>query len=254
MSRRAGPAGPRGPGDGGALKARCRTEHSGRGPYRPNFGHPWRPLPRWGAAAALLALGACARLPTPLATGPRGRPPARALGVLHEGWHTGLVFPVREITGPLQSLRPWFPQATWVAIGWGERPYYMARHPGWLTGLRALFPASSVLHVRTFLMGNTRNPPDIAWYRLRPRDWRRLRRFLDQSLATMPHGPLLPVAGQRRRGWFFASRMTYDALHTCNTWTVQALHAAGLPVHSIGVIFAGQIEIKGATLRRHSFP
>ena len=34
---------------------------------------------------------------------------------------------------------------------------------------------------------------------------------------------------------------TYNLGHTCNTWTVEALHVAGLPVTTSGVVFAGQV-------------
>ena len=33
----------------------------------------------------------------------------------------------------------------------------------------------------------------------------------------------------------------YSALHTCNTWAAELLQASGLPVHSHGVLFAGQL-------------
>jgi hypothetical protein len=40
---------------------------------------------------------------------------------------------------------------------------------------------------------------------------------------------------------FYAARDTYDALHTCNTWTAETLRAGGLPVPSAGVLFVGQV-------------
>jgi hypothetical protein len=40
---------------------------------------------------------------------------------------------------------------------------------------------------------------------------------------------------------FYAATGTYDLSHTCNTWTAEALRAAGAPVSAAGVVFAGQL-------------
>jgi hypothetical protein len=40
---------------------------------------------------------------------------------------------------------------------------------------------------------------------------------------------------------FFAAAPKYSAVHTCNTWAAEALRAAGLPIHSRGVVFASQL-------------
>ncbi|MEY2341560.1 DUF2459 domain-containing protein [Acidithiobacillus sp. IBUN Pt1247-S3] len=41
--------------------------------------------------------------------------------------------------------------------------------------------------------------------------------------------------------WFFRSSATYDLFHTCNRWTIQGLHYAGLHVSGSGVFTAGQV-------------
>ena len=38
-----------------------------------------------------------------------------------------------------------------------------------------------------------------------------------------------------------AATGSYDLSHTCNTWTAEALHAAGVPMTAAGVVFAGQL-------------
>jgi hypothetical protein len=40
---------------------------------------------------------------------------------------------------------------------------------------------------------------------------------------------------------YFQATPKYSAFHTCNTWAAEALRIAGLPVHSGGVIFSGQL-------------
>ena len=47
--------------------------------------------------------------------------------------------------------------------------------------------------------------------------------------------------GPYENSLYFLASSKYSAFHTCNTWGAEALHMAGLPIHSAGVIFAGQL-------------
>ena len=204
-------------------------------------------------AVALLILAGCAR---PSASAPTTSMPAITpgppLGIVHEGWHTGLIVPEAELTGVLRSLRVRLAAAPFVVIGWGQRRYYMARDPGLLTGLAALFPSASVIHVRPWQpRPGQRSSQHRTWLHLPAGGWRGLRVFLDRAFAH-PHGHLQALGAHGRRGLFFASTETYDAFHTCNTWAMQALHAARLPATSTDVLFAGQVSsaLHVAPLRR----
>jgi hypothetical protein len=61
---------------------------------------------------------------------------------------------------------------------------------------------------------------------------------LAKDAAGMPRrlGP-----GPDPQSVFYAATGTYDLSHTCNTWTAEALRAAGAPVSAAGVVFAGQL-------------
>ena len=48
---------------------------------------------------------------------------------------------------------------------------------------------------------------------------------------------------------FYAGSETYDAFHTCNTWTAPLLHDAGFPVNA-RVLFAGERHAAGGADRR----
>ncbi|MGH8283784.1 MAG: DUF2459 domain-containing protein, partial [Gammaproteobacteria bacterium] len=70
----------------------------------------------------------------------------------------------------------------------------------------------------------------------------RLDDYLAHSLQTGAPGKLETLApGPDADSEFYASGLSYDAFHTCNTWTAEALHIAGLPVDYHGVIFADQL-------------
>lgn len=194
------------------------------------------------SAAALLVLAGCAR-PSASALPPAfAMAPGPALGVVREGWHTGLIVPETELRGALRPLRWRFAPTRFLIIGWGQRCYYMAHDPGLLAGLRALFPSASVIHIRPW---RPRPAPGASrhrtWLQLPAGGWRGLRAFLGRAFAQHPKGHFEALGAHGRRGVFFASTETYNAFHTCNTWTMQALHAARLPAPSTGVVFAGQV-------------
>jgi hypothetical protein len=61
--------------------------------------------------------------------------------------------------------------------------------------------------------------------------------FIWRSLGgVQPYAP-----GPYEGSLYFAATPRYSALHTCNTWAAQSLAAAALPIHSGGVLFAGQL-------------
>jgi hypothetical protein len=70
----------------------------------------------------------------------------------------------------------------------------------------------------------------------------RLSQFLWDYLAEDNEAPPRRVGtGPYPQSIFYASAGTYNLGHTCNTWTAEALRAAGLPVTASGVVFAGQV-------------
>jgi uncharacterized protein (TIGR02117 family) len=178
-----------------------------------------------------------------LAAPPRLVQPAAAglrIGVLDAGWHTGLVFSARDLGAHLLGLRRSFPEADYLVIGWGEQGFYMAANPGVGTALRALFPAPSVL----FVQGLAEPPTyvEVRWLCLSPVQGGRLDAYLARYLRTRANGEPIDLGpGLAADSRFFASTGTYDAFHTCNTWTAAALEYAGLPVTAQGVLFAGQV-------------
>jgi len=126
------------------------------------------------------------------------------------------------------------PDAAFVAIGWGDREFYL-NTPRW----RDLRPGLAV-HA---LSGTGRSLLHVTWLRrsdLAALHWRLpldaagydavVRHVID----TLPSGkaPARPVPG-RHEGLtdaFFEARGAYDLFTTCNTWTGEALRAARVPV------------------------
>ena len=190
---------------------------------------------------ALLAgwLAGCAVTPTD-APVPNGE---TAIYVVARGWHTDIGLPVDAVTGPLASLERDFPGVRFMVFGFGERQFYMARDTGSGEMLAALLPSESAI-----LMTALRAPPPEAFAdqtvvtlhlsrsgveRIALRVWDQLEKTADGSVIRLADGPYIG-------SMFYASRETYDAFHTCNTWTALLLRDGGYPMNT-HVLFAGQV-------------
>ena len=193
------------------------------------------------AALTAVALDGCAAVP------PRSEiPPAgdALVYIVGRGWHTDIGLPVDQVDGPLAGLEGDFPGVRVMLFGFGERNYLMARGGGSGEMLTALFPSRSAV-----LMTALRGPPTEAFpdgqvvTLLLPRDMAdRMAALIWQSLEQAPDGtPLRLADGPYPGSLFYASGETYDAFHTCNTWTALLLRDAGLPVDPRGVLFVGQV-------------
>jgi hypothetical protein len=72
--------------------------------------------------------------------------------------------------------------------------------------------------------------------------------FVGRSLLTQ-NGAIAPLrAGPYESSFYYSTLQRYSAVHTCNTWAAEALKAAGLPVHSLGVDLSGQLWIQARRL------
>ena len=210
------------------------------------------PLRRRGAAALLNAVAAvaisCGHLGCTATFPPRrhgeAAPQSQTIYVVSGGWHTEIGLPLEALSGRLAALKTDFPAARWLVFGWGAQDYYMAQDPGIGDLLRAAASGPAVMLVIPLQISPEAFFGAANVFALpAPRDgMQRLSEFLWGHLATDDEGPPRRVgAGPYRQSVFFASTGTYNLGHTCNTWTAEGLRAAGLPVNTAGVVFAGQV-------------
>jgi Protein of unknown function (DUF2459) len=209
-----------------------------------------------GVLTGGLLTGGCAEIPAP----PRAAAPPSflaasgresrlrrplAIGVLISGWHSGLLLPSGEL-GPLAPLLARGAHARYLNIGWGNRRFYMAAHPGSGAALAALFRSPSVLFVQSVSSPGRLLDEQARLHWLcadRAQLWR-LDRYIEESLARPGGRPRDLGRGPFPGSVFYASTRHYSLVHTCNTWTVAALEYAGLPVRARGVIFAAQANAR----------
>jgi uncharacterized protein (TIGR02117 family) len=156
------------------------------------------------------------------------------------GVHTWLVVP--KVT-PEMDWRPFAPGAhlkdprwgagNYVALGYGNRTFYLET-PTWgdLTMknvfLAAFGQGRSLVHA-----DHTDNPQPDDYQRpltITHEQYKRLSDHIAKSFQRGPDGRTLPVLG---RGYtssdmFYEAVGPYNAFYTCNSWTGEALRAAGV--------------------------
>ncbi len=195
------------------------------------------------AAAAALYVGAAGALmlwPTDSMVPQSADRPARAAAieafVLSNGVHTDYAFPIRSQAIDwthvfAQADTPTVPpDAEFIAIGWGDREFYL-HTPTWadLTVPRALGALSgrnrTLLHV-TWL---SRAQLGRGTYALPLSTWQ-YERLIAHVRATLPGGKATLIAGAHygRDDAFYEALGSYSAFETCNTWIGRGLRHAGV--------------------------
>jgi uncharacterized protein (TIGR02117 family) len=164
--------------------------------------------------------------------------------VIGDGWHTDIALPVSAITGPLQAVTHDFPTAHYLRFGWGQRTWYMAGQHTTGDALRALFPAPAAMLVTPLDQAPLSTPAGSQAFAV-GLTTAGARHVADYIWAALEQ-PIKGIPGRfgfdrDPGGIFYAANGTYSGTYTCNTWTADALRAGGIPVHSTGVVFAGQL-------------
>ncbi|MES2245714.1 MAG: TIGR02117 family protein [Pseudomonadota bacterium] len=189
-------------------------------------------------AITLYVAVACALVFLPANAKPQAEPATVEAWVLSNGVHTDLVFPVRSATVdwrqlfPLSDFKAPPPDAEFVAIGWGDREFYL-HTPTWgdLTAARAFGALSggnrSLLHVTYLQRAQLRR----GAYKL-PLSQAQYAQLVAHVRATLPSGRATQIAGAHYANddAFYEAQGSYHLFETCNTWTGRGLRRAGVTV------------------------
>ena len=165
-------------------------------------------------------------------------PPTVEAYVMSNGVHTDYVFPLQSPnldwsqTFLLSHARAAPPDAEFIAIGWGDREFYL-NTPTWadLTAARAFGALRggnrALLHItwlrRADLRGSVRRLPLTA---------PQYAALASHVRAVLPNGQAVPIAGAHydRNDAFYEAEGSYNLFETCNTWTGRGLREAGVPM------------------------
>jgi len=157
------------------------------------------------------------------------------------GVHTDFVFPLRAqgvdwaLAFPAGHFRQIPADAAFVAIGWGDRDFYL-NTPRWqdLTAGRALQALSgsgrSLMHVtylrQADLQGGAHALP------LSAQQYASLVKYVDVALVRSSSGQGMNVPGQHHEAddAFYEAKGSYSLFTTCNVWVGRGLRQAGVKV------------------------
>lgn len=161
--------------------------------------------------------------------------------VVSNGFHTEIIVPLREpCTGQdwlqtLQdtSLNQQFGHYHYISFGWGNEGFYRASYGGRFPGpgiiLRALLPASTLVHV-SFYPGAPQPARRVISLHISEEEYRRLCAQLQTAFASAATTPpsRSTAPGYTEQDFFFQGSGRYHAFHTCNDWTNRTLSTAGV--------------------------
>jgi hypothetical protein len=171
-----------------------------------------------------------------------------AVYVARRKWHVDVGFAVADLDPSLRPLKAQFRTAKYLFFGFGDRRYLLTRSKSAPLLLRALWPGPALILVTAI-----ENSPALAFgqaqvlkVELNGVQARALQAFIRGSMPDTALTPLAP--GPYEGSAYFAASRQYSALHTCNTWAAEALRAGGQPIHSKGVVLAGQLWRQAARL------
>jgi uncharacterized protein (TIGR02117 family) len=155
--------------------------------------------------------------------------------------HAEIVMPIESnvINWRDQFPRSWFPeetrQATHVAIGWGDRGFFL-RTPTWAelrlsVAANALFlPSETCLHVT--MKSSVIPGANTRAVRISEQQYTLLVEYINDAFRRDSTGAVVQVTGEHysRNDAFFESHGTYHLLNTCNSWVGRALQKASVRV------------------------
>jgi hypothetical protein len=175
--------------------------------------------------------------------------------VIRERWHTAVGFAAEDLDPQLAALEAALPAEPYLLFGFGDRHFLMGKSPESSELFAALWPGRGVMMVNG--LGSS---PEAAYgatnvvrFALSGAEVQAVQRFIAASFTARDGelaAPLRP--GPFPESLYYASRLPYSALYTCNTWTADVLRAGTLHVHATGVVFARQIWTQVERLVAHA--
>jgi uncharacterized protein (TIGR02117 family) len=153
---------------------------------------------------------------------------------IYRGWHTSILLDASALLTQNPLLAVDLKGQKYARVGWGDGDYFTGKNKSAVTAAKALVASGySAVQLLPYnyepfeeIPVETRVPLVITDQGLR-----QLVAYIDSSIAVDGQGKLvrLPAFGGAM-GSFFQSKDHYSMFSNCNTWSGNALRAAGLPV------------------------
>ena len=155
---------------------------------------------------------------------------------IYRSWHTSILFDAKALATQSPLLAKKLQAEKFARIGWGDGDYFTGKSKTWGTAAKALVASKySAIQLLTYDYDPFEEIPadTIVPLMVSEEGFRNLSRYINTSFALDAQGNLSPlIANGEATGEFFQAKGHYGAFSNCNTWSGQALRAAGLPVSS----------------------
>ena len=160
--------------------------------------------------------------------------------VVRRGWHMDVGFAVDDLQPSLKEVVGQFPGVRYLFFSFGDQRYLLAKDRNAPVLLAALWPGRGMI-LATAVASSPQDAfgaAHVVALSVTQKQARGTQAFVWHSLEN---GVTPYATGPYEGSLYFAATPRYSAFHTCNTWAAESLRAAALPIHSAGVIFAGQL-------------
>jgi hypothetical protein len=209
-------------------------------------------LRRFRFLFAAFVLSGCGTIAPPCAPPDKGD----VVYVVEAGWHAEIGIPVDELGKNMQFVKKTFPGARTIMIGYGKQTFFTAPVDTPSEYLLGPFPGPAVIHMVGLKVLPPEAYPDdtVITLALPPGGSRALSAYIWNDLTKDDAGKPVQVATSTNpAGLFYGAQSEYNLMHTCNSWTADALRAAGLPI-SGGDVFADQVTSSASEVAAHQCP
>lgn len=164
----------------------------------------------------------------------KSSPSLRPIFVVNQGWHSGIVLSRDDLGSSLRDSLPETRTSEWLEFGWGDREFYLSSgYSYWQAFKAAFFSSATVLQVS----GLPTLPQDFFKHSEVFQIWlteegkASLNQTIENTIVRDEKAELKRVAKSLYGdGSFYEAVGDFSLLHTCNSWTSEALSRAGCSI------------------------
>ena len=181
---------------------------------------------------------------------------------IYRGWHTSILLDAKALVAQVPQLEEDLKNQRYVRVGWGDGDYFTGKNKSFASATKALVASGySAVQLLPYdyepfdeIPRETRVPIAITQQGL----WD-LMHYIRQSIKVDENKLLrLPSFGDAT-GLFFQANDSYGVFSNCNTWSANALRAAGLPISNRltaqGVFeqasFISQVQLERGLIKKY---
>jgi len=176
---------------------------------------------------------------------PKPGDPFKTIYVVSHGWHTGLVFNVKDISDQKRMVPDFFKNSKSLEFGWGDKGFYTSnKFNFWITLKAIFFPTPAVLHIVDLYLPVEQHFPQsgIVKVNLSEQGFENICDYIESSYSRDTNGNAIEIGpGIYGKSRFYRSNESYFFPKTCNVWTASVLRSAGCPITPIYAVRSANV-------------